>query len=41
LLNQLDGFDQLGKVNLVNNLIQLCILTLNWNFPLGGFFVEI
>jgi 26S proteasome regulatory subunit T4 len=29
LLNQLDGFDQLGKVNLVNNLIQLCILTLN------------
>jgi 26S proteasome regulatory subunit T4 len=29
LLNQLDGFDHLGKVNLVNNLIQLCILTLN------------
>lgn len=29
LLNQLDGFDQLGKVNLVYNLVSLCELILN------------
>lgn len=32
LLNQLDGFDQLGKVNLVYNLIPLCELILNKKF---------
>jgi hypothetical protein len=40
LLNQLDGFDQLGKVNLVYNLIPLCELILNKKIPLGGTFVE-
>ena len=35
LLNQLDGFDQLGKVNLVYNLIPLCELILNKKISLG------